>query len=460
MSVIPTDNQSSVIIIPRDIASATNDRGSSHPERTIMEANLLKAVQLGDNIHTGNSAPPDPVERRALLISAQYKEFRWGILDGPPFDTYAVYNMLVEVFDYRPENIRILCDVSGVDPKSGSFPTKDNIVNQIKLKSLEWLTSNVRSGDYRFMHYSGHGGHFLSNDKDGKQLRRPGIDKWGEDSWDPKVEPRKGDTERTPSQITAGRITEIKVLLQDLEYYKQGIVTGSNDVNPKMEDSNCLIFDKAHLRTKVEGAGFRAIDDESSQIPSTDGWSREGDVIQQAELSILKSEELKGGSEGDSKTVTSGPRFFSKLLGAVGIGGADVTLHEVLPDREKQMDHTKPYVVRCWTAAHSRQESWDTAFGGTFTAVSRSSVPFFFIHQDFQSFIANCRKFRNSPNWSKEFTYRRLYEQVSSEITNIQKASIWNLKSGPNPQFVQLWSSLPDDTQGSKDDLLNSTVIL
>ncbi|CAE6370301.1 unnamed protein product [Rhizoctonia solani] len=199
-----------------------------------------------------------------------------------------------------------------------------------------------------------------------------------------------------------------------------------------------------NLRTKVEGAGFRAIDDESSQIPSTHGWSREGDVIQQAELSILKSEESKGGSEGDSKTVTSGPRFFSKLLGAVGIGGADVTLHEALPDREKQMDHTKPYVVRCWTAAHSRQESWDTAFGGTFTA----------------SFIANCRKFRNSPNWSKEFTYRRLYEQVSSEITNIQKASIWNLKSGPNPQFVQLWSSLPDDTQGSKDDLLNSTVIL
>lgn len=69
---------------------------------------------------------------------------------------------------------------------------------------------------------SGHGGHVLSNEADGKQLRRPGKDEEGNEDWDPETEPLDGDTERSPTQIDAKRIPKITVLLKDLAYYQQG----------------------------------------------------------------------------------------------------------------------------------------------------------------------------------------------------------------------------------------------
>ncbi|KAF8747228.1 hypothetical protein RHS01_11383 [Rhizoctonia solani] len=423
MSINPTD-ENNVIVTPRGIASAAvvqNDVAANRRRRLEIEKDLQDAIQCGDNISINGASTRGQgtqVERRALIIAPTYEEYKnktLATLTSTAADARLVYKMLVEHFDYKPENIRILCNVNVPGMGGRSFPTKKNI-----LTSLDWLTSDVIPGYYRFLH-SDTEIQLSKNENEGKLVRRPGSNILGKDRWRPDVKPRQGDTERAPSQITAERIKEITVSLGDLAYYNED------------------------LHTKVEGAGFRGGDDESDSDEDSDDkppgrWSRENEAIRNSELGATNSRGVldqgraeAGSGQNSSKPVAErteleagfipGARIFSRLLGAVGISSFQVTLSEELPDAEKQMDHTRPYVVRSWNAAHQRQESFNAndGFTGTFT--------------------------------------RNLYDKVSLDVTQHRQAAIPKLGSGPNPQFVQLWGSLPDDSQASKDGLLDSNVI-
>ncbi|KAF8695020.1 Encoded by, partial [Rhizoctonia solani] len=500
MSINPTD-ENNVIVTPRGIASAAvvqNDVAANRRRRLEIEKDLQDAIQCGDNISINGASTRgqgSQVERRALIIAPTYEEYKnktLATLTSTAADARLVYKMLVEHFDYKPENIRILCNVNVPGMDGRSFPTKKNI-----LKSLDWLTSDVSPGYYRFLHFSGHGIIQLSkNENEGKLVRRPGSNILGKDRWRPDVKPRQGDTERAPSQITAERIKEITVSLGDLAYYNEAIATGNYDGNKKLE--NNLIYDKVSAIVKlsnlkahfcklktlneylsklpedsvmtVEGAGFRGGDDESDSDEDSDDkppgrWSRENEAIRNSELDLIEATNSRGvldqgraeagSGQNSSKPVAErteleagfipGARIFSRLLGAVGISSFQVTLSEELPDAEKQMDHTRPYVVRSWSAAHQRQESFNAndGFTGTFT----------------RFFTENCRNYKANLNFPNLFTYRNLYDKVSLDVTQHRQAAIPKLGSGPNPQFVQLWGSLPDDSQASKDGLLDSNVI-
>ncbi|QRW26709.1 ICE-like protease (caspase) p20 domain protein [Rhizoctonia solani] len=458
MSINPTD-ENNVIVTPRGIASAAvvqNDVAANRRRRLEIEKDLQDAIQCGDNISINGASTRGQgtqVERRALIIAPTYEEYKnktLATLTSTAADARLVYKMLVEHFDYKPENIRILCNVNVPGMDGRSFPTKK--------------IYDVSPGYYRFLHFSGHGIIQLSkNENEGKLVRRPGSNILGKDRWRPDVKPRQGDTERAPSQITAERIKEITVSLGDLAYYNEAIATGNYDGNKKLE--NNLIYDKvsaivklsnlkAHfcklktlngylsklpedsvmtctldccasgrmlnLHTKVEGAGFRGGDDESDSDEDSDDkppgrWSRENEAIRNSELDLIGATNSRGAldqgraeagsGQNSSKPVAErteleagfipGARIFSRLLGAVGISSFQVTLSEELPDAEKQMDHTRP----------------------------------------------------------------NLYDKVSLDVTQHRQAAIPKLGSGPNPQFVQLWGSLPDDSQASKDGLLDSNVI-
>ncbi|CAE6406483.1 unnamed protein product [Rhizoctonia solani] len=128
---------------------------------------LGDAIKLGDNIGSSHDEGTK-VDRRALIIAPGYYDYTIeGIqsLDlATTSDAGLVYNMLKD-FGYKPQNIRILCDV--LPDNSNTHPTVEKILN-----SLKWLTSNVPPGGHRFMHFSGHGvNQLVGPNEGGKDIR-------------------------------------------------------------------------------------------------------------------------------------------------------------------------------------------------------------------------------------------------------------------------------------------------
>ncbi|KAG9124021.1 hypothetical protein FRC07_013184, partial [Ceratobasidium sp. 392] len=117
---------------------------------------IAKAIGAGDYSQFSNqeNSGPKPAPRRALIvmahsIAAQYEaHFReYQPLPATLQDVVQIHKMLRE-YGYRGSDIRILIDLVGPDVA----PTRDNII-----KGLNWLVSNTRAQDRRYIHFSGHG---------------------------------------------------------------------------------------------------------------------------------------------------------------------------------------------------------------------------------------------------------------------------------------------------------------
>ncbi|KAG9079775.1 hypothetical protein FRC06_007484 [Ceratobasidium sp. 370] len=149
------------------------------------------------------------VTRRALIVAPIYtNDPSWSVLNTTATDVMLVHKMLVRC-GYEKRNIWVLCDIC-----SGFLgladPTRENI-----LSSLERLTSNTQTGDYRFFHFSGHGEHTLQ-EKDIRHAKRARRVHTGSEPTLP------GDYERYSSIREPQRITEQTIPEKELAYYNEG----------------------------------------------------------------------------------------------------------------------------------------------------------------------------------------------------------------------------------------------
>ncbi|EPS97099.1 hypothetical protein FOMPIDRAFT_147035 [Fomitopsis schrenkii] len=95
--------------------------------------------------------PTRPPMRRALSIAVQYSSLRDYNLDlpGTPNDPKILSDLLVEVYNYKREDIIILLDD---DTSPHPPPTRENIE-----RAMKELVADAQPGDHFVFHFSGHG---------------------------------------------------------------------------------------------------------------------------------------------------------------------------------------------------------------------------------------------------------------------------------------------------------------
>ncbi|TFY69256.1 hypothetical protein EVJ58_g523 [Rhodofomes roseus] len=99
--------------------------------------------------------PSTEQKRKALLIGIKYdtsgspvsQEF--GQLDEPHKDVTSVRDLLIDVYEYPPENIVVLIDGEGRDRKVQ--PTRVNMTREIQR-----LVQDVNPGDHLVFLFAGH----------------------------------------------------------------------------------------------------------------------------------------------------------------------------------------------------------------------------------------------------------------------------------------------------------------
>ncbi|KAL0060221.1 hypothetical protein AAF712_012976 [Marasmius tenuissimus] len=119
--------------------------------------------QPQDNILPLEEAAEDlrKPKKRALLVGVEYMtDMTLGkelVLEGSHKDVAAMKNLLIEKYDYNPNDIVVLIDT--MDPNQ-KRPTRDNLIAEMKD-----LVRGAASGDRFFLHYSGHATQVPNKDK-------------------------------------------------------------------------------------------------------------------------------------------------------------------------------------------------------------------------------------------------------------------------------------------------------
>ncbi|KAJ1301839.1 hypothetical protein OPQ81_009066 [Rhizoctonia solani] len=244
---------------------------SSNSDRRELVSFIKRAVADGDILP--NAPDLRTAQRRALIIAPQYRE------PGQAFDPLPTTAADVKlIYELLTRNIRILCDVCSFNGRA--HPTRENI-----LHSLDWLVSGAKEGDYRFLHFSGHGHRVETDSSRGKEGRIFKSDNWLRI-------PGTWDSELSLSAIKAGRVVEQTIAESELVYYNEAIVTRISEESdseleseeqpepmgkiwdrelnaylsklPKGSTITCIMDCCAsgrilNLSRKLQGSGFRAL---------------------------------------------------------------------------------------------------------------------------------------------------------------------------------------------------------
>ena len=107
-----------------------------------------------------NPTPAQAIKnRKALLIGINYIKTDYE-LKGCINDIINIKNKLTTSFNFKTENINVICDDINIIPSS-KLPTKAVILEEFKN-----LLSNAQSGDLLFFQYSGHGSNIIDRNSD------------------------------------------------------------------------------------------------------------------------------------------------------------------------------------------------------------------------------------------------------------------------------------------------------
>ncbi|EUC62928.1 ICE-like protease (caspase) p20 domain protein [Rhizoctonia solani AG-3 Rhs1AP] len=413
-----------------------------------LRAFIKRAMVEGDKLP--NPADLMPAQRRALIIAPQYREPGQAFhpLPATAADVKLIYDLLVRS-RYEPRNIRILCDVWSFNGRA--HPTRENI-----LDSLEWLVNGATEGDYRFLHFSGHGHRVETDSSKGKEGRIVRSDTR------PKM-PGAWDSEHSPDVIQAGRVVEQSIAENELVYYNEAIVTRiseDDDMEEGEEHSESVgkVWDRElnaylaklpkgctvtcimdccasgrilNLSRKLQGSGFRGKPTPATTfnppliIPS---------FPSQDNASIPSTPSLT------SPAITSIATIASTVVNILPrmTRYARIVMQEGIPVRERDMDEIQARIF-AWSACHQRQQSWDSndCSNGLFT----------------QTFTETCTRLGGPIESPTRYTYHTLFEEVSKLVADMRATS-----PNPAPQFVQLWTSLKEESKNIETSLLDSHV--
>ncbi|KAF8604393.1 hypothetical protein BDV93DRAFT_606080 [Ceratobasidium sp. AG-I] len=158
------------------VQTSTLPKTRGPPSSSIVETPASPYTHLAKfRCYTG-AGSKEPCAKRALIISIEYLEEQKFLdgssmsLTGSHSDADDILELLYQEFEYNRQDIRVLADIPGLPEYQ--MPTRENIIS-----GLQWLSNGCRSGDRRFIHYSGHG--TQAKDLNGDE----------EDGWDEALQP-------------------------------------------------------------------------------------------------------------------------------------------------------------------------------------------------------------------------------------------------------------------------------
>ncbi|KAG8728790.1 Ca(2+)-dependent cysteine protease, partial [Ceratobasidium sp. 428] len=396
-------------------------------------AYVCEAIAAGSRLleSTSETAGTTRTLRRALIVAPVYtNDPNWGRLPSTATDVMLVHKMLVRC-GYQEKNIRILCDVC-VGFRGVADPTRENI-----LSSLEWLTNDTQPGDYRFLHFSGHGKRILQ-EKDISQAKQARRVRTGYEPILP------GDYERYMPVPEPERITTQTLPEKELAYYNEAIATRyceprygepgdcpseimDREINQNLSKLppgsvlTCIMDCCASGRitnsnTKVRGGGFRGKLSSQTSVSASGG-------PQYVQPPVVEKILEFPSRPSTPSIVEAATRTLSGMVSTVAsyVNPMQITMSEDIPVRERQMDHIRARTF-VWTGCHQRQESFDHMEynSGLFTRVFTNAVD-----THFERLKAGV------------MDYDTLFSEVSQEVATQSFAT-------STLQFVQLWTSLQD----------------
>ncbi|QRW24908.1 ICE-like protease (caspase) p20 domain protein [Rhizoctonia solani] len=398
----------------------------SSPDRREIVAFIKHAISDGDLLP--NTSDIKPARRRALIIAPQYREpgQTFGALPSTAADVKLVYELLVRS-GYDRRNIRILCDVWSFNGRA--HPTRENI-----LHSLDWLVAGATKGDFRFLHFSGHGTQLTTDSSKGKESRILNSNSWLK-------MPGGWDTELSPSTMRGERITEQIITEAELVYYNEAIVTRISeemdaDLDPEgNEDSDSIgrIWDRElneYISKLPEGCTITCIMDVSET-------SAAHKILFIGHLdSVAPAEEFSTSVES-SKEADSGESLLKQQP-----KDHRYTFHRCLPSIPLQKTHlaplSEPFV------AHNSQHFSHRVNGGERppSNVCMERLPP-------ASIVMGLERL------SKRTLDPDFYRDLSSVGKLVAEPSNF---PNPVPQFVQLWTSFQEENRLIETSLLDSYV--
>ncbi|KAG8730805.1 cytochrome c oxidase subunit 1, partial [Ceratobasidium sp. 423] len=457
-----SENSSPKAIIVTREAITSAPRGqedplvAAHPapsDRRELVAFIKRAIQDGDILpNVPNLAP---ARRRALIIAPQYREpgQTFEALPSAAADVKLIYELLVRS-GYDRRNIRILCDVCSFNDRA--HPTRENI-----LHSLEWLVTGTTEGDYRFLHFNGLGHRVETESSKGKEGRIMKSDNWLKF-------PGAWDSELSPDAINAGGVVEQTIAQNELVYYNEAIITRiREESDPELVDEEgpesagkvwdrelnaylsklprgctitCILDCCAsgrilNLSRKLQGSGFRGKQNQASTsnpppllIPAFPTVANQDDASAPPTQGIL------------SPTMSSIATIAFTMIKYVPhmIRYARIVMQEGIPEKERNMDGIQARIY-AWSTCQQRQVSWDSndCLNGLLT----------------QTFTETCTRPGGTIDLPARYTYNTLFEEVSKLVAERRATS-----PNPAPQFVQLWTSLREESRIIETSLLDSHV--
>ena len=119
-----------------------------------------------------SSAGEPRKDRHALLVGVTFYENlpRGKHLEGPANDVLAVRKLLIDKFQFHPEQIVILSEQEGQQRGRDFYPTRANIE-----RGFQRLAQTARPGDQVMIHMGGHGSQ-QPEDKDAPAPEPDGLD--------------------------------------------------------------------------------------------------------------------------------------------------------------------------------------------------------------------------------------------------------------------------------------------
>ncbi|CAE6496037.1 unnamed protein product [Rhizoctonia solani] len=423
-------------------------------DRKELVAFIRRAMEDGNMLPN----PPniEPARRRALIIAPQYREpgQNFDPLPTTAADVKLIHELLGNsVWLRTPKHSYSLRCVqfqwqSPSDP--GEYCT------------LDWLVAGATEGDYRFLHFSGHGNRVETDSSKGKEGRIVKSGNWP-------VMPGAWDSELSVDNVKSGRVVEQTIAESELVYYNEAIITRISEENePELNDeeepdSAGKIWDQElnaylsklpkgctitvlyygckccasgrilNLSRKLQGSGFRG--------KPTQPTTTFSPLIIPPPPSKSYNQENAPSSPGIvSPTFSSMANIVSTMVNVLPqmVRYARVAMQEGIPERERNMDGIQARIF-AWSACHQRQLSWDSddCTNGLLT----------------QTFTETCIRLGGTIDLPTRYTYNTLFEEVSKSVAEKRATSVY-----PAPQFVQLWTSLREENRTIETSLLDSHV--
>ncbi|CAE6506536.1 unnamed protein product [Rhizoctonia solani] len=389
-------------------------------DRRELVAFIKRAVQDGDILP--NAPNLAPARRRALIIAPQYREPGQTLFKPLP-STAVDFGLatIAEIFAFSATFVVLMVELT----QPGRI-------------LLEWLVTGVTEGDYRFLHFSGHGDRVETDSSKGKEGRIVQSGGW-------LSIPGAWDSELSPDATKAGRVIEQTIARSELVYYNEAIITRISEESdlelgneeepgsvgkvwdrelnaylsklPKGCTITCIMDCCAsgrilNLSKKLQGSGFRGKQNQATTsnpppllIPSV---SNQDDAFTPTSPGILPPT-ISSISIIASTMVKYAPRM---------VRYARIVMQEGIPERERNMDKIQARVY-AWSGCHQRQSAWDSndCSSGIFT----------------QAFTETCTRLGGTVDLPTRYTYNTRFEEVSKLVTERRTAS-----KEPEAQFVQV----------------------